>query len=58
MQAQKAERTYIAPVFFNIQIDIAMGFKAKPFIGSRKSIKAHVVCLMSSATTIHLIEDL
>jgi len=61
MQAQKAERTCIAPVFFNIQIDIAMGFKAKPFIGSRKSIKAHaivIVCLMSSATSIHLIEDL
>ena len=61
MQAQNPARTCISPVFFNIQIDLAMGFKAKPFIGSRKSLKAHavvIVCLLSSATSIHVIEDL
>ena len=61
MQPQKPERTCISPPFFNVQIDIAMGFDAKPFINARKHLKAHalvIVCLLSSGTSIHVLEDL
>ena len=54
-------RTTIAPPFFAVQMDIAMGFKARPTKDSRKSMTAHalvIVCLLTSATSIHVIDGL
>jgi hypothetical protein len=42
-------------------MDIAMGFKARPTKDSRKSFVVHalvMVCLLTSATSIHVIEGL
>jgi hypothetical protein len=47
-------RTTIAPPYYAIMMDIAMGFKARPMF-----IHALVmVCLLTSATSIHVIEGL
>ena len=54
-------RTTIAPPFYYCMMDIAMGFKARPTKDSRKSIVVHavvIVCLLTSATSIHVIEGL
>jgi hypothetical protein len=54
-------RTTIAPPFYAVQMDIAMGFKARPMKDSRKSFVAHalvIVCLLTSATSIHVIDGL
>jgi hypothetical protein len=54
-------RTTIAPPFYAIQADIAMGFKAKPTRDSRKSFTANalvMVCLLTSATSIHVVDGL
>jgi hypothetical protein len=54
-------RTTIAPPFYAIQIDIAMGFKARPTNDSRKSFTAHAlvaVCLLTSATSIMVLDGL
>ena len=54
-------RTTIAPPFYCCMMDIAMGFKARPTKDSRKSIVVHavvIVCLLTSATSIHVIEGL
>jgi hypothetical protein len=54
-------RTTIAPPFYAVQMDIAMGFKARPTNDSRKSFTAHalvVVCLLTSATSIMVIDGL
>ena len=54
-------RTTIAPPFYSCMMDIAMGFKARPTKDSRKSIVVHaivIVCLLTSATSIHVIEGL
>lgn len=54
-------RTTIAPPFYAVQMDIAMGFKARPTNDSRKSFTAHalvIVCLLTSATSIMVIDGL
>ena len=54
-------RTTIAPPFYAVQMDIAMGFKARPTNDSRKSFTAHalvIVCLLTSATSILEIDGL
>jgi len=54
-------RTTIAPPFYAIQMDIAMGFKARPTNDSRRSFAAHalvVVCLLTSATSIMVLDGL
>jgi Pao retrotransposon peptidase len=54
-------RTTIAPPFYSAMIDIAMGFKARPTKDSRKSFTVNaivIVCLLTSATSIHVIEGL
>merc|ERR1711973_678726 len=54
-------RTCIAPVFFNVMIDIAYGFTGKPHQESRKRIKVYalvVVCLLTSATNILALEGI
>lgn len=54
-------RTTIAPPFYAVQMDIAMGFKARPTNDSRKSFTAHalvIVCLLTSATSILVIDGL
>ena len=54
-------RTTIAPPFYAVQMDIAMGFKARPMNDSRKSFTAHalvVVCLLTSATSIMVMDGL
>ena len=52
-------RSTIAPPFYAIQVDIAMGFPAKSSSDSKKPISASavvIVCLLTSATGIHVIE--
>jgi hypothetical protein len=54
-------RTTIAPPFYAVQLDIAMGFKARPTNDSRRSFTAHalvVVCLLTSATSIMVLDGL
>jgi hypothetical protein len=54
-------RTTIVPPYYAIMMDIAMGFKARPTKDSRKSFVVHalvMVCLLTSATSIHVIEGL
>jgi hypothetical protein len=54
-------RTMIAPPFYAIQLDIAMGFLARPTLKSNKSFKAHavvIVCLLTSATNVLVIDGL
>jgi hypothetical protein len=54
-------RTTIAPPFYAVQMDIAMGFKARPTNDSRRSFTAHalvVVCLLTSATSIMVLDGL
>merc|ERR1711973_591089 len=54
-------RTCIAPVFYNVMIDIAYGFTGKPHQDSRKSIKVYalvVVCMLTSATNILALEGI
>jgi hypothetical protein len=54
-------RTTIAPPFFAVQMDVVMGFRAKPMQESRKSFTANalvVVCLLSSATSILVMDGL
>ena len=54
-------RTTIAPPFFSVQMDIAMGFKARPTNDSRKSFTAHalvIICLLTSATSIMVLDGL
>ena len=53
--------TTIAPPFFAVQLDIAMGFKARPTNDSRRSFTAHAlvaVCLLTSATSIMVLDGL
>ena len=61
MENHHAGRTTFAPPFYNIQVDIAMCFKAKPFLNSRTRIDCHclvIVCLLSGATSLLVMEDL
>jgi hypothetical protein len=54
-------RTTIAPPFYAVQMDIAMGFKGRPTKDSRKSFDCHalvIVCLLTSATSIMVIDGL
>ena len=54
-------RTTIAPPFWAVQIDIAMSFKARPTINSRKTFSCHaliIVCLLTSATSILVLDGL
>jgi len=54
-------RTVLAPPFYAVQMDLAMGFKAKPTKDSRKSFNANalvMVCLLTSATSIHVVDGL
>lgn len=54
-------RSTIAPPFYAIQMDIAMGFKARPTNDSRRSFTAHalvIVCLLTSATSIAVLDGL
>jgi len=56
-----AVRTTIAPPFWAVQLDIAMSFSAKPRITSKQTFNCHalvVVCLLTSATNIHVLEGL
>ena len=61
MENHHSGRTTLAPPFYNIQMDIAMSFKAKPHMTSRTRIDCHclvMVCMMSGATSLHVMEDL
>jgi hypothetical protein len=54
-------RTTVAPPFWSVQLDIAMSFKAKPTITSRKTFPCHaliIVCLLTSATNILTMDGL
>ncbi len=54
-------RYTIAPPFYALMADIAMGFKGKPFKESRKSFPVSalvMVCLLTSATFIHVLDSL
>jgi len=54
-------RTVIAPPFYAVMADIAMGFKAKPTATHRKCFNANalvVVCLLTSATSILVLDGL
>jgi hypothetical protein len=54
-------RTMVAPPFWSVQLDIAMLFKAKPTITSRKTFPCHaliIVCLLTSATNILTMDGL
>jgi hypothetical protein len=54
-------RTVIAPPFYAAMLDIAMGFQARPTKDSRKCFTVNalvIVCLLTSATSIHVIEGL
>ena len=54
-------RSTIAPPFYAIQMDIAMGFKARPTNDSRRSFTAHalvIMCLLTSATSIAVLDGL
>jgi hypothetical protein len=54
-------RTTIAPPFYAVMMDIAMGFKARPTKDARKCFTVNalvIVCLLTSATSIHVIEGL
>jgi hypothetical protein len=54
-------RTTIAPPFYAIQLDIAMGFSARSTLKSTKTFRAHsvvIVCLLTSATNILVIDGL
>jgi len=54
-------RTVIAPPFYAVMMDIAMGFKAKPMKESRKCFSANalvIVCLLTSATSILVLDSL
>jgi competence transcription factor ComK len=54
-------RTTVAPPFWSVQLDIAMSFKAKPTIKSRKTFPCHaliIVCLLTSATNILAMDGL
>ena len=54
-------RVTIAPPFYAIMADIAMGFKAKPTATHRKCFNANalvVVCLLTSATSIMVLDGL
>ena len=54
-------RTTVAPPFWAVQMDIAMSFKAKPTINSRKTFPCHaliIVCLLTSATNILVLDGL
>lgn len=54
-------RTTVAPPFWAVQLDIAMSFKAKPTIHSRKTFPCHaliIVCLLTSATNILVLDGL
>ena len=54
-------RTTIAPPFYAIQMDIAMGLRGRPTKDSRKSFTCHalvIVCLLTSATSIMVLDGL
>lgn len=54
-------RTTVAPPFWAIQLDIAMSFRAKPTITSRKTFPCSaliLVCLLTSATNILVLDGL
>jgi hypothetical protein len=54
-------RTTIAPPFYALMADIAMGFKARSTKDSRKCFPVNalvMVYLLTSATSIHVIEGL
>ena len=54
-------RSTISSPFYAIQMDIAMGFKARPTNDSRWSFTAHalvIVCLLTSATSIAVLDGL
>jgi hypothetical protein len=56
-----SKRLLIAPPFFAMMIDIAMGFRGKPYKDSRKSFSVNAlvcVCLLTSATSILVLESL
>jgi hypothetical protein len=54
-------RYTICPPFYGVMMDIAMGFKAKPYKDARRSLQANalvIVCLLTSATSIHVLDSL
>ena len=54
-------RTTVAPPFYAVMMDIAMGFKAKPTKDHRKCFTANalvIVCLLTSATSILVLDGL
>ena len=56
-----APRTVLAPPFYNIMVDVAMGFSAVSYKNARKPFKCYalvIVCLLTSATNILCLEGL
>lgn len=54
-------RIVLAPPFYAVMMDIAMGFKAKAMKDSRKSFVAHalvMVCLLTSSTAVYVLDGL
>jgi hypothetical protein len=54
-------RTVIVPPFYAAMLDIAMGFQARPTKDSHKCFSVNalvIVCLLTSATSIQVIEGL
>ena len=52
-------RLMIAPVFYNVMMDIAYGFTARPYPHARKTYKVYAlifVCILTSATNILVLE--
>jgi hypothetical protein len=53
-------RTTIAPPFYAVQMDIAMGFPVTPVVKGRDPPKANalvIVCLLTSASSIHALDS-
>ena len=56
-----APRTILAPPFYNVMLDVAMGFSAVSYKNARKTFKCYalvMVCLLTSATNILCLEGL
>ena len=61
MRSHPSTRTTLAPVFYNLQLDICYGFVSKPHRQARTTMPIYAlvgVCLLSSATSIMALESL
>ena len=61
MRSHPSTRTTLAPVFYNLQLDICYGFVSKPHRQARTTMPIYAlvgVCLLSSASSIMALESL